>query len=96
MPRHVAHVESKGLPTPGRVRRQRQILVSLSRRYPPETWGGRGRARPRASYAFSKRTSPEQAVSKLAALLDDVDPEWSSFVKVWDAFHDGNAPAIWP
>jgi hypothetical protein len=76
------------------VRRQRQILVSLSERYRPETWGGRGRSRPRASYAFSKRTSPEDAVSKLVTLLDEVDPEWRSYVTVWDGGRGGIADAV--
>jgi hypothetical protein len=68
--------------------------VSLSRRYPPATWGGKGRARPRASYAFSKRTSPEDAVSKLVVVLNEVDPEWRSFVKVWDGGRGGIANAV--
>jgi len=28
------------------------------------------------------RTPPEDAVARLVALLDEVDPEWRSFVKV--------------
>jgi hypothetical protein len=96
--RHVAHVEGKGLPTPGRVRRQRAILNALARRYAalPLSAGGAPaqRLRPIASFAFSTRSSPEEAVAKLVALLDDVDPAWRSFVKVWDGVRGGVQHAV--
>jgi hypothetical protein len=86
MSRHVVHVEAKGIPTRSRIKRQRQILDGLSSRYPalPESAGGAPPQllRPIASFAFSMHTSPEEAVAKLAALLDDVDAEWRSFVQV--------------
>jgi hypothetical protein len=81
-------VEAKGLPTPRRVRRQRRILGRLSARYRPllPCAGGvsTSRLRPAASFGFSKRTPREEAVAKLVAYLDDVDPEWRSYLKVWD------------
>jgi hypothetical protein len=40
------------------------------------------------------RTSPEEAVAKLAAALNDVDPEWRSFVKIWDGVRGGIATAV--
>jgi hypothetical protein len=40
------------------------------------------------------RTTPEDAVGKLVALLDDVDPHWRSFVKVWDGVRGGIAHAV--
>ena len=72
---------------PRRVRRQRQILAALSERYAALTPRARFRSRrtrPMASFGFSMRTPPEEAMTKLVAYLDEVDPEWRSFVKVWD------------
>lgn len=43
------------------------------------------RLRPGASFAFSKRTAEEDAVAKIVALLDDIDPRWREFVVVWGA-----------
>jgi hypothetical protein len=40
------------------------------------------------------RTPPEDAVAKLVALLDEVDPEWRSFVKVWDGVRGGIDNAV--
>lgn len=40
------------------------------------------------------RTSPEDAVAKLVLLLDDVDPQWRSFVKVWDGLRGGIQHAV--
>jgi hypothetical protein len=98
MSRHVAHVEARGLPTPGRIRRQRRILVALSARYTalnPDAGGAPDQLlRPMASFAFSMRTEPEDAVQKLVALLDDVDPEWRSYVKVWDGLRGGITHAV--
>jgi hypothetical protein len=88
--RHVAHVEARGLPTPRRVRRQRQILSGLSSRYRalPRDAGGAPSTRlhPIASFGFSLRTPPEEAVEMLVNLLHETDPEWRSYVKVsdWD------------
>jgi hypothetical protein len=56
--------------------------------------GSRRRLRPIASFAFSMRTSPEEAVAKLVELLDDVDPAWRSFVKVWDGVRGGVQHAV--
>jgi hypothetical protein len=50
--------------------------------------------RPIASFAFSTRTEPEEAVGKLVALLNGVDPDWRSFVKVWDGVRGGIADAV--
>jgi hypothetical protein len=88
VPRHVAYVGPKGLPTPWGVRRQRRILASLCERYRPlhETDGGGSatRFRPARGFGFSLRTSPDDAGAKLVALLDDIDPDWRSFLKVRD------------
>lgn len=98
MSRHVAHVEAKGVPTPGRIRRQRRILAALSDRYSalePDAGGAPEQLlRPIASFGFSMRTEPEEAVGRLVALLDDIDPEWRSFVKVWDGVRGGIAEAV--
>jgi len=98
MSRHVAHVEGKGLPTPGRIRRQRKILNALSERYTAlsESAGGAPAQglRPIATFGFSTRTSPEDAVAKLVELLDDADPGWRSFVKVWDGVRGGIQHAV--
>jgi hypothetical protein len=40
------------------------------------------------------RTEPEDAVRKLVALLDEVDPEWRSFLIVWDGLRGGVANAV--
>jgi hypothetical protein len=40
--------------------------------------------RPIASFAFSTRTDPDEAVQRLVGLLDEVDLQWRAFVKVWD------------
>jgi hypothetical protein len=92
MPRHVVHVEGKGVPWPFRVRRQRRILRALSVRYR----GGvsTSRLRPARSYGFSTRTEPEEAVARLAVHLDAVDAEWRSFVRVWDGSPDGKDQAV--
>jgi hypothetical protein len=91
-------IEGKGLPTPGRIRRQREILIALSKRYAalPKSAGGAPTQllRPIASFGFSMRTSPEEAVAKLVELLDDVDPAWRSFVKVWDGVRGGVQHAV--
>jgi len=96
--RHVAHVEARGLPTPARVRRQRAILAQLSERYAalPRSAGGAPSSplRPMASFGFSTRTSPETAVATLVSLLDDIDPQWRSYVKVWDGVRGGIAHAV--
>jgi hypothetical protein len=96
--RHVAHVDAKGLPTPGRIRRQRRILAALSDRYAalaPDAGGApKQPLRPIASFGFSTRISPDEAVSRLVALLDDVDPEWRAFVKVWDGVRGGIANTV--
>ena len=88
MPRHVAHVEAKGLPTPRRIRRQRRILKQLTEHYAALTPDAGGAAeqvlRPIASFGFSTRTPREDAVARLVALLDEVDPKWRSCLKVWD------------
>jgi hypothetical protein len=88
MSRHVAHVESRGLPTPRRIRRQRRLIDALSERYRPLTEDAGGIPtsflRPARSFGFSTRTPPEEAAAKLAALLDDIDPTWRSCVKVKD------------
>ena len=91
MSRHVAYVEAKGLPTPSRIQRQRRIIRGLSERYRSlsESAGGApvGWLRPSAGFPFSRRTSPEDALAKLVAVLDEVDPDWRSFVHVWDGFY---------
>jgi hypothetical protein len=96
--RHVAHVEAKGLPTPARIRRQRRILEGVSQRYRalPQDAGGAPPQplRPIASFGFSMRTTPEEAVAKLVVVLDEVDPEWRSFVRVWDGLRGGIANAV--
>lgn len=96
--RHVAHVEAKGLPTPRRIRRQRKILNALSKRYAalPRSAGGAPTRplRPKARFGFSTRTGPEEAVAKLVKLLDDVDPTWRSYVKVWDGVRGGIQHAV--
>jgi hypothetical protein len=96
--RHVVHIEAKGMPTPGRIRRQRQILQGVSERYRalPEDAGGAPPQpiRPIASFGFSMRTTPEDAVAKLVAVLDEVDPEWRSFVQVWDGLRGGIDHAV--
>jgi hypothetical protein len=93
VPRHVVNVEGKGLPTPRRVKRQRQIVRELSARYRSLLASDRGISssylRPIRSYGFSTRTPPEEAVAKLVALLDEVDPDWRSFVRVRDGFPHG-------
>lgn len=72
--------------------------MALSERYAalPASSGGAPpqRLRPIASFAFSMRTSPEDAVAKLVLLLDDVDPQWRSFVKVWDGLRGGIQHAV--
>jgi hypothetical protein len=40
------------------------------------------------------RTSPEEAAGKLVSALDEVDPEWRAFVKVWDGVRGGIAHAV--
>jgi hypothetical protein len=40
------------------------------------------------------RTPPEDAVARLVAILDQVDPQWRSFVKVWDGVRGGVADAV--
>ena len=40
------------------------------------------------------RMEPEDAVRKLVAHLDEVDPEWRSFVKVWDGVRGGMTNAV--
>jgi hypothetical protein len=40
------------------------------------------------------RTSPEDAVARLVALLDEVDPQWRSYVKVRDGVRVGMAHAV--
>jgi hypothetical protein len=96
--RHVVHVEAKGMPTPGRVRRQRRILDGVSQRYRAlsEDAGGAPAQllRPIASFGFSMRTTPEEAVATLGAVLDEVDSEWRSFVQVWDGLRGGIADAV--
>lgn len=86
------------MPTPARVRRQRTILTQLSARYAalPRAAGGApsSRLRPIASFGFSTRTPPEDAVAKLVTLLDDVDPDWRAYVEVWDGVRDGIANAV--
>jgi hypothetical protein len=39
-------------------------------------------------------TTPEEAVAKLVTLLDDVDPEWRSFLQVWDGLKGGISNAV--
>jgi hypothetical protein len=72
--------------------------MALSRRYPalPRSAGGAPtrRTHPSASFGFALRTPPEEAVGKLVAQLDQIDPEWRSFVKVWDGVRDGIATAV--
>ena len=98
MSRHVVHVEARGLPTPGRIRRQKQIIAALSERYTalPRSAGGAPSSpgRPIASFGFSLKTTPEEAVEKLVALLNELDPQWRSFVKVWDGFRGGIRHAV--
>ena len=87
-----------GLPTPRRIGRQRRILRALSQRYRalPESAGGAPDQplRPIASFGFSMRTTPEEAVATLVAVLDDVDPQWRSFVQVWDGVRGGFRDAV--
>jgi hypothetical protein len=40
------------------------------------------------------RTTPEEAVATLVAVLDDVDPQWRSFVQVWDGVRGGFRDAV--
>lgn len=98
MPRHVLHVEGRGFPTPRRVRRQRQILNALSKRYRalPRSAGGAPRSHLRQirSYGFSLRMTPEDAVARIVELLDETDPEWREFVEVWDGFNGGIRHAV--
>jgi hypothetical protein len=86
------------MPTPSRIGRQRRILTALAERYPalaPDAGGAPASAfRPIASFGFSMRTPPEDAVARLVALLDQVDPQWRSFVKVWDGVRGGVADAV--
>jgi hypothetical protein len=50
--------------------------------------------RPRASFDFSTRTSPEEAVSRLVALLDEIDARWRRDLTVWDGFRGGIDQAV--
>lgn len=96
--RHVAHAEAHGPPTPARVHRQRRILAALSAHYAALSRSAGGapssRLRPIASFGFSMRTPPEEAVAKLVTLLDEVDPQWRAFVKVWDGVRGGLDNAV--
>jgi hypothetical protein len=98
MSRHVAHVEARGLPTPARIRRQRLILSALDERMRalPRSAGGAPprRLRPVASFGFSTKTRPEDAVARLVAALDDIDPAWRSLVRVWDGVRGGIDTAV--
>jgi hypothetical protein len=98
MSRHVLHVESKGWPTPGRVRRQRAILSAVASRYRPVLPEAGGapptRLRPRASFAFSMHTSPEVAVARIVDLLDVADPGWREVLHVWDGVRGGLDRAV--
>jgi len=98
MSRHVVHVEAKGLPTPSRIRRQRRILAALDGQYRALTRDAGGAPdsglRPIKSFGFSTRSSREDAVARLVALLDDVDPEWRSYVRVWDGYGTGVRGAL--
>ena len=50
--------------------------------------------RPIASFGFSMRTPPEEAVAKLVSLLDAADPDWRAYVKVWDGLRGGITHAV--
>jgi hypothetical protein len=92
--RHVVHVEAAGIPTPSRWRRQRSVLDELCRRYRTSPGMRSSGLRPRASFDFSTRTSPEQAVLRMLALLDEIDAGWRRDFRVWDGFPGGVSPAV--
>ena len=46
------------------------------------------------TFGFSTRTAPEAAVAKVVALLDELDGQWRSHVKVWDGFRGGLDMAV--
>jgi hypothetical protein len=96
--RHVLHVEAKGLPFPWRVRRQRALLSALAQVHRPLYSAGGGWSgkllRPARSFAFSVRTTPEDAVATIAGALDDVDTSWRRYLKVWDGFPNGVGRAV--
>lgn len=47
-----------------------------------------------ADFGFAKQMTPEEAVQRLAELLDLVDVEWRRYVRVWDGFHGKHGPVV--
>lgn len=87
MSRHVAYIEAHGSATPARRERQRRIIAAASREYRPLP-----EAPPHhdpsliAGFAFSTRTSAEDALARLVGILDTVDPDWRDYVRAWDGW----------
>jgi hypothetical protein len=84
------------------VRRQRALLAGVARDYRPlgpDAGGWIGtRLRPAQSCAFSLRTTPEDAVTRIVAALDELDTGWRKYLKVWDGFPHGLDSEVrgWP
>jgi hypothetical protein len=72
-----------------------KVFLSDAAPCPPMPGGAPAQPlRPIASFGFSMRTTPEEAVATLVAVLDEVDPEWRSFVQVWDGLRGGVANPV--
>jgi hypothetical protein len=70
----------------------------LAERYRPldeSDGGGSGVGlRPAHTLGFSVRTTPDDAVARVAELLDGIDTEWRRYVKVWDGYRGGPDHAV--
>jgi hypothetical protein len=67
---------------PGVSGRSSTLCKALPRPTASRRWGSKSAAAPDRKLWLSMRASPEEAVTRLIELLDDVDPAWRSFVKV--------------
>jgi hypothetical protein len=87
MSRHVAHVEAHGSSSPESRQRQRAIISAACAQYRPLPDAPPG-SDPSliAGFAFSTRTSAPDALARLVGILDAVDPDWRSDVRVWDGW----------
>jgi len=80
MPRNVVTVALRFVPPlPSLRREQRRILAEVSERHPP-TPHARGKW---LHLDFSKREDPVAARERVVAWLDEINPHWARYVKVY-------------
>jgi hypothetical protein len=81
VPRNVVTVDPRFFPPlPSRRREQRRILAEVAERHRPTPNRRPGKW---LSLDFSKQADPSEARRQVTSCLDEINPDWQRYVKVY-------------